>query len=252
MARVTQVITDVRAILADTAGDRYSTDRLISLYNQCLKDIIIQSNMLHGKAFVQIEANINTYKMPDEVLQINRVQYLDQAVQVMSHAKMDELDYLWETRIGETVKYVVTNLLNAGTFKVYPRIVDTTMDYIDSNSNYGIIIDLETFDDIYNLPGIADINNIPKYLVVYYTKMPTVVTATTIDANLQLGSAWDNAIIHFIAGMALRDDADQQNRTFGNEELKIYVSNVTSIIKREMSNHTGNPNAQISYRGGFQ
>lgn len=251
MSRVTQVIADVRAILADTSGDRYTEARLISLYNQCIKDIVIQSNMLHGKAFVEIEANINTYKMPDEVLQINRVQYLDQSIPVMSHSKMDELDYLWETRTGETVKYVVSNLLNAGTFKIYPRITDTTMDYIDSNSSYGIIIDLETFDDIYNLPNISEINDIPKYLVVYYTKMPDAVTISTIDADLQLGSAWDNAIIHFIAGMALRDDADQQNRAFGGEELQIYAGNVANIIKREMSNHVSNPNSNVSYRGAF-
>jgi hypothetical protein len=125
------------------------------------------------------------------------------------------------------------------------------MDYIDSNSNYGIIIDLETFDDVYNLPNISEINDIPKYLVVYYTKMPDIITINTIDADLQLGSAWDNAIIHFIAGMALRDDADQQNRAFGGEELQIYAGNVANIIKREMSNHVSNTNSHVSYRGAF-
>jgi len=163
MSRVTQVIVDARAILSDPSGARYNTDRLMSLYNQCLKDIVIQTNLLHGKAFVEVEANINTYRMPDEVLQINRVQYLDKSVPVMSHNKMDELDYLWETRTGEEIKYVVTNLLNAGTFKVYPRIVDATSDYVDSNSSYGIIVDLETFDDIYNLPNINDIGNVKKF-----------------------------------------------------------------------------------------
>jgi hypothetical protein len=251
MSRVTQVIADARSILADTAGDRWPDARLLSLYNQCLKDIIIQSKMLRGKAFVEIEANINTYKMPNEVLRIERVQYLDTFIPVMSHDKMDEIDYLWETKTGNEVKYVVTNLLNAGTFKIYPRITDTTMDYIDSNSNYGIIVDLTTFDDIFNLPNISQINDIPKYLVVYYTKIPDVVTISTIDTDLQINSAWDNAIIHYIAGMALRDDADQQNRAFGAEELQLYANNVINLIKGEMSNNVSNPNANISYRGAF-
>lgn len=251
MSRVSQLVIDVRSILSDPSGDRYSTDRLISLYNQCLKDIIIQTNMLQGKAFVEIEANINTYKMPGEVLKINRVQYLDTRLPIVSHDKMDELDYLWETRTGETVSHIVTNLLNAGTFKLYPRIVDTTMDYITSNSPYGIIVDLTTFDDIYNLPNIAQINDIPKYLVVYYTKVPDTVTIDTLDTELQISSVWDNSIIHYIAGMALRDDADQQNRTFGNEELQLYAVGINNIIKREMVNNTSNQNAYVSYQGAF-
>lgn len=251
MSRVTQVIADARAILADNSGDRWSDARLLSLYNQCLKDIVIYTNALHGKAFIEIEANINTYNMPDDVLSINRVQYLDQVVPVLSHDKMDEQDYLWETRTGEKVLNVITNHVDAGTFKIYPRIVDTTMDYITSNSNYGIIVDLETFDDIYNLPNISEINDIPKYLVVYYTKIPATITMATIDTEMQFSKIWDNAVIHFISGMALRDDADQQNRTFGAEELQIYANNIKSLIKKEMVNSTGNINTTISYRGAF-
>jgi len=251
MSRVTQVITDARAILADTAGDRWSEARLLSLYNQCLKDIVIHTNALHGKAFIQIESNINTYNMPDEVLSINRVQYLDQLIPVFSHDKMDEQDYLWETKTGEKVLSVITNLVDAGTFKIYPRITDTTMDYITANSNYGIIVDLETFDDIYNLPNISEINNIPKYLVVYYTKIPDTITIDTLDTTMQFSKIWDNAIIHFITGMALRDDADQQNRSFGAEELQIYTNNIKNLIKREMVNSTGNLSSTVSYRGAF-
>ena len=251
MSRVSQLVIDVRSILSDQAGDRYSTDRLISLYNQCLKDIIIQTNMLQGKAFVAIESNINTYKMPGEVLKINRVQYLDIALPIISHDKMDELDYLWETKTGDTVSHIVTNLLNAGTFKLYPRITDTTLDYITTNSPYGIIVDLTTFDDVYSLPNISQLNAIPKYLVVYYTKLPDIITINTLDSMLQLSSAWDNTIIHYIAGMALRDDADQQNRAFGNEELKLYTVGIANIIKREMVNNTSNQNSYISYQGGF-
>jgi hypothetical protein len=251
MSRVTQIITDARSILADASGDRYTDARLLALYNQCLKEIVIESNCLHGKAFIEIESNINTYNMPDEVLQINRVQYLDMLIPVMSHDKMDELDYLWETRTGETVKYVITNLVDAGTLKIFPRITDTTMDYIDANSDYGIIVDLETFDDIYNLPNISEINDIPKYLVVYYAKIPDTITIDTLDTAQQFSKVWDNAIIHFIAGMALRDDADQQNRAFGAEELQLYAQAVNNIVKREMTNSTANINSTVSYRGAF-
>lgn len=251
MSRVTQVIADARSILSDAGGSRWSDARLIALYNQCLKDVVIQSNSLHGKAFIEIEVNINTYNMPDEVLSINRVQYLDQVIPILTHNKMDEQDYLWETRTGETVKAAVTNLLDAGTLKIFPRITDTTMDYITANSSYGIIVDLTTFDDIYNLPNIGQIANIPKYLVVYYTKIPDEVTIATVDTALQFSKVWDNAITHFIAGMALRDDADQQNRAFGAEELQLYTMNITNIIKREMVHSTGNLESTVTYRGAF-
>lgn len=249
MARVTDVLTRARRILGDVDKDRWDDATLLDLYNQCLVDIVIQSNILHGKAFVEIESNINTYNMPDEVLQINRVQYLDTNIPVFSHAEMDKKDALWETRTGSVAEAVVTNLTDAGTFKIYPRITDTTMDYITSNSNYGIIVDLETFDDIYNLPNISEINDIPKYLVVYYTKIPDVVAIDTLDTDLQFSKAWDNAIIHFIAGFALRNDEDQQNRAFAAEELQIYANNVTNIIQREMKNFTMDTNSTGGYRG---
>lgn len=248
--RIEKVITDVRSILTDpTPGTRYTDDRLIALYNQCLIDLVIQTNMLHGKAFIEIESNINTYPMPDEVLQINRAQYLDTKIPVMSHDKMDDYDALWETRTGAKPTHIITNLTDAGTFKIFPRVTDTTMDYITSNSPYGIIVDIETFDDIYNLPNIEEINNIPKYLVVYYTKIPDTVTIATVDTALQFSKAWDNAITHYIAGMALRDDGDQQNRVFGSEELGLYVDNVTNIMSRENKNFTYDNNAQVAYKG---
>lgn len=251
MSRVTQVISDVRSILSDASATRWSDNRLISLYNQCLKDIVIQSNILPAKVFVEIEANINTYTLPDDLIQINRIQYLDTVLPIVSHDKMDSSDILWETRTGTAVKYAISNLTDMNTFKIYPRITDATQDYITSNSNYGIIIDIATFDDVYNLPNIADLANIPKYMVVYYTKIPNVITVATIDADLQFSKIWDTAIVHYITGMALRDDADQQNRTFGAEELQLYTLHINNIIKREMVNFTSNADTTTTYNGGI-
>lgn len=250
MSRVTQVIDDARRILADISADRYTDADLISLYNQGVLDIVIKSKLLKGKAFVEIESNINTYNMPDEVLKINRVQYLDTNIDVVSHDQMDDIDALWETRTGSKLTHAITNLTDAGTFKIYPRITDTTMDYVTANSPYGIIIDLETFDDIYNLPGIEDLSTIPKYMVVYYTKLPDTVAIDTLDTALQLSKAWDNALIHFIAGSSLRNDGDAQNRQFGAEELQIYSSNLDIIVNEETINHTGNASITTQYVAG--
>lgn len=252
MGRVSTVIDNARAILADPNKTRWSDTRLLSLYNQCLIDIVIQTNLLNGKAFVEIESNINTYRLPDEVLQINRVQYLDKKISIISHDQMDQKDALWETRVGTELEYAVTNLLNAGTFKIYPRITDTTMDYIDSNSPYGIIIDVTTFDDIYNIPGIENLNDIPKYMIIYYSKIPNIVALDTIDTDLQFSKAWDNALIHYIVGMSLRDDGDAQNRAFGNEEITIYGSTITNIMNRVSTNFTMDIESTVSYRGFIQ
>lgn len=249
MSRVLDTLNNARAILADTSKTRWTDNRLIDLYNQALVDIVLQTNLLSGKAFVEVESNINTYRLPDEVLQITRIQYLDTKLPILSHDEMDKKDALWETRVGTTVQYAVTNLLNSGVFKIYPRITDTTMDYIDSNSPYGIIVDVTTFDDIYNIPGIEDINNIPKYLIVYYSKIPDFVTTSTIDTSLQFSKAWDTAIIHYIAGMALRDDGDAQNRAFGTEELTLYTSNVNIIMNRTARNFTMDLETTVNYRG---
>jgi hypothetical protein len=252
MSRVTDVIANVRATLADSNGDRYTDSRLLSLYNQGLKDIVVQTDFLTDKVFIEIEANINTYNLGTDVLKLRRIQYLDKMLPIVSHDHMDKLNPEWELITGSDVQYAVANLLQSGSFKIYPRIVDASMDYIEANSSYGILIDMEFFDGIYNLPDLQEVTSIPKYLVVYYTKVPTMVTLSTTDDDLQLGIAWDNALIHYIAGMALRDDADQQNRAFGNEELQLYSNYVGSLIKRESHSNVANITNVVQYRGAFE
>jgi hypothetical protein len=82
--------------------------------------------------------------------------------------------------------------------------------------------------------------------------VPDKVLLTTLDADLQIGKVWDNAIIHYIAGMALRDDADQQNRAFGAEELKLYVNDLTLLTRKVIVNSTRNATISTHYKGGFE
>jgi hypothetical protein len=250
MGRVADVLSRARSILADLQEDRYTETRLLQLYNDALLNIVTQTGVLKSKVFVEIEANVSTYILPEDVLSFERIQYQDERLPVKSHAEMDEFDSLWETRTGTDVEAVVANLTNATTLKIYPRITDATTDNITANSNYGIVIDVTYSCDIFNLPSVEDIStSVDKYLAVYYIKIPATVTIDTTDSELELSRAWDTAIAHYIAGMAYRDDKDSQDRAIGSEELQIYANDISKLKITESKAHTRSVARTSKYRG---
>lgn len=221
MITASEVITDVRDVLADTGGTRYSDALLLRLLNEAVRNFVISTRFLKQKAFIAIEQGITVYNMSAYAITIDRVQYLNKALEVKTEEEMDIINPDWELEVGLEPKYVIFDNLQAGTFKIYPKVFETAADIITQNQAYGGLIDITITDDLLYLPGITNIAfNAVKYLAVYYIEAPATITQLT--DTIKLNKVWIPALVAYVSGQALRLDSDAQSRQFGAEQLSIY------------------------------
>ena len=179
MSRIDDILLRVRDTLADPLGDRWSTDRLLRLVDEAQKDICRQAKLLRTKVEIVVYEGQNTYKLPDNLLLLDRVLFNNKALPLIDHVKLDETNPGWETEKG-LVKAVVFDKQNRANIKLYPNpIVDTTAgdyefvpsvwleDLTYNLDNYGIITQGETGDVITGDYGItSDIDSL------YYVYVP--------------------------------------------------------------------------------
>jgi hypothetical protein len=114
---------------------------------------------------------------------------------------------------------------------------------------YGITtdieVDIEDKTDYKNIYGIlTDLDIIDEYLDIYYIKKPTTL--------LEIDDVWDKAIKFYVAGMALRYDADTQNVARGNEYLQMYLAELQEAKKhdfRDFIRTSMTTKYEIQYKG---
>lgn len=252
MSRVSSIIDRIRVGLADKRATRWDDNDIINTINEGLLDFVSETKALKAKAFIEVEANVNTYNIQDLAVDILRVQYLNQTVPVTSDTKLSAKNYLWEDEIGLTIRNVLFDDLNKGSFKIYPKITELAANVIESNQPYGAIIDITTDYDIFNYIESNDIaNQVNKYMTVYYVKRPNIITIDTLDEDMELDADYDTSLVFYVTGMLLRGDSDAQNRSFSAEQLSLYGNVVTRAKTSSSSNNNSINNRATSYNGGF-
>jgi hypothetical protein len=120
---------------------------------------------------------------------------------------------------------------------------------ISLSSPYGVTVDLEVdkedktyYNSIYGI--LTNGNIIEDYIDVYYIKKA--------ESLNEIDSIWDKAIKFYVAGMALRYDADAQNVARGNEYLQLYANELAQAKKMDMRDFTRTSTAskyEIQYKG---
>ena len=234
MLSVSDILVSARDILADQGKVRWSDEQLIRLLNDALDNLAINSNYSKARSYIEVEENITIYDLTDYAISIDRVEYIGTPLLAKSSEEMDRLDSRWLETTGLEPKYVIFDNLRQGSFRIYPRISSGAANIITQNSPYGGLIDITCVDDLLNLPSSDNLAfTDTKYLTVYYTKKPEVIT--NITDTVEIGATWKAAIAAFISGMALRADKDTQSRAFGMEQLAIYdryLAKATSLESR--------------------
>jgi len=175
----------------------------------------------------------------------------------------------WEGYADSPVLRVIIDKLNFDMIKVYPIPTGVEGGYQTVNSDgdlltvpYGITVGATgyTIDSPYGICGSfsADYENMyqnvdtdvdPKYgictifdddsdnMTLYYLKLPdeiifpTGITDLELVPNPEVSKVWDTALKHYVAGMALRDDKDTQNRSLGNDELQFFYDYVADALE---------------------
>ena len=250
MTRVQSILISVRDVLADHKKQRWSDDVLIRLFNEGLLNFILQARTLKLKTYIELENNTAMYNLSDQVISIDRIQYLEKVLESKTEEDMDKLDISWQTKTGTEPKYVIFDNMQKGVFRIFPRLDNSGLNNIEQNQLYGILIDLEVNDDLYLIPSI---NNAAysgkKFLIVYYIGKPKIVTFDTLDEDVDIDSLYDQAIVAYISGQALRFDADTLNRNFGAEQLSIYKSYVEQAKVKEAEANNTFIRREVSYKG---
>lgn len=247
MTRVENLLLKVRRdVLADTSATRWSNDTLLSHLTSGVNDFLLRTKVTKSSFFIALESNIGVYNIKDYSQQIVRVQFMEKSLEVKTSKDMDAIDIEWENAVGLEPKYVIFDNLPQGTFRIYPKVIDTNVSVTVTNQLYGGVIDIEVTDDLFRLPTDSAITILnAKYLKVTYIKKQNEVTLNTV---LDLDTMYDDALVYYVSGMALRNDADTQNRAFGAEQLKLY----DSIVAVAKGNESVSNNALSSVTTGYK
>lgn len=250
MARVSDILLNVRDVLADHGKQRWSDDTLLRLFNEGLNNFVQQTKSLKLRSYIPIELNTAIYDMSPYAMSIDRVQYMSKVLVAKTEEDMDKIDLLWQEAVNEEPKFIIFDGLKKGQFRIYPKINNLTVNNVSQNQPYGILIDIEMTDDLVQIPEFTNIAfDSTKYLAVYYIGKPNKVAIDTEDDDLDLDSIYDPAIVAYISGQALRLDADTLNRQFGAEQLSIYTSYVTQAQNEESKTNNTFINREIPYKG---
>ncbi len=242
-----EIINNVRVTLSDEEKLRYTDARLIKLLNDAITDITKNSIIIKREMFVALADGIVDYDLSPVMMQLLRVEYLDKQLPMKTFAEMDRHKSTWQLDEGDEVKAVVYDLQFRGKFKTYPIVEQAINPYIVHTSPYGITTNI-TYSDIMPVitNHIGDFSSIPNtgMLKLYYVPKHVAITALT-DA-LDIDETASLAIEHYVAGFALRDNHDQQNRVMGSEELKLYYQMIKEHMNVNAVNYT-NESLEVRY-----
>jgi len=209
------VLGSARGILSDPDKQRWVDSRLLQLLNEGIRDLVLSTKILKGVKYVALETNVREYDLSDYALEITRVQYMQ-----------------------------------------YPIITDVALsDNVVYTNFYGGLIYISLVDEVHKLGDADNAGSVTwdpadtpdKYLIVKYVTKPK--TITTIGDNMEVDEIWTQALAHYVAGRALRDDQDTSNRQVGNEELALYQQQIERIQGSASKSFTSGTAYSTLYRG---
>lgn len=250
MSRVTDILDNVRDILSDEDKQRWTDAKLLRLFNEGLKTWVIGTGTHKTRGYIPLEVNTALYDMSPYSFNIDRIQYMNIALEAKTEEEMDAIEDNWQDTVGPEPLYVIFSNYKQGLFRIYPKVTELAADNITYNSLYGALIDIEIVDELLQIPQIDNLLfGTTKYLVVFYTGKPSTVTLTTADAELNINPLYDIAITSYISGQALRLDADTLNRAFGAEQLQYFTALVTRAKTKEAVSNNSLSLREVKYKG---
>lgn len=249
MSRVLSILSKAREELGDTNNTRFTDSKLLEHLNDGIKDFILSTKSLKERLYVELASNVAMYDISKYALFVERVEYMNTKIDTLSFKELDSINAMWQYETGNVVKAITFEHQSKGSFRIYPRL-NTVSNNIVSSSDYGILVDFSLDDDIVGIPSIIDVEqNLQAYLVLYVIKKPNIITLTTPDEELELDELYDKAFVHYIKAQCLRNDADSNNRQFGNEELSAYAMYVVNNNKDFALDNQVSGDRIIQYKG---
>lgn len=205
-------------------ASRWKDERLLSLLNDGMRDIAKNTTLFVENVFYVVEDDVVDIDLTSISTKILRAEYLDEKLPFYSFDEMDEkFGKLWQHDEGDRVKALVYDKQRNSLLKQYPICKNAINNHIVYDGVYGVITFI-SYSDI--APVIeeyyGDLAGIPDEAIIKFYYVRKHEKVTDINAELDIDDLLEQPLAHYIAGMALRDNQDVQNRTMGTEELKLY------------------------------
>jgi len=252
-SKISEIFTDARYKLADPDGKSWSNARLLSLLNNGIRNIVYNTELLKAETYVLLVEGQQKYDISDLAIKITRVDFESKSITFKTHADLDNLNIDWDLDTSSKIKHIIYDKSDRGVFKVYPRPEKLVTNVI--SSPYGIITAIDTVYDItyygetlQDLPNDIVNNGTMK---IYYVKNPDKYTIDDLENEIILDDIWDDILVHWIVGTALKDDRDEQNRVIGADNLKEYTEKLSTAKAGAVSEFTASK-GRTTYNGGFQ
>jgi len=232
-----EILEEARQTLSDTGVDRWTDARLISLLNNCLKDLAKNTILFTNTGYAAIVDQVVDFDLSSTVVKIHRIEYDNEPLPFYTFEEMDKKKYNWQLDTGDKPTAIIYNKQNQGQFKIYPIVENAQDDNIVFDQPYGVITAIEYSDlEILFSDTLGDLGSYVDSgtLKIFYTRKHTKIT--DINDTVELDDLILNTIGHYIAGNALRDNVDVQNRTLGNEELGMYKTDIEEYSAEKAKN----------------
>jgi len=228
--RLANILTRVRDTLSDPERERWTNARLLRLADEAHQLIAARTNMLQLTATLALTSGKTLLTLPADVNKVTRIlNEQDRVLPVYSHAQADKvLGVNWQLRVGSPAQAIIFDKSKPNELIIFP-VPDlppaNPIQVATLNSLYGVTVagGLQSRFDLLASPygvvtGVTTFTS--GEITLYYTKIPATLVNTT--DLLETSPVYDTAIKFYIAGMALRDDKDSQNRALGAEELQFF------------------------------
>ena len=270
MSTVQDIFRDVRDTLGDPSATRWDDATLLRAYNKGQYDIAKKTEIFKGAAGLVLNRGQYVYTLPDDFVLLKGVTFKQIPLPVYPAQQMDKIygsDWRSHTTTGDILA-IVMDRQDVREMRVYPRpfATDLVDDYDFTPDTFGVTVSLTdyVFDSSFGVVGsiydadVTDINLTPFGIIVdalesniigvEYVRHP--VPATSVLDTSELPAVFDQALVRYVSGTALRNDIDVQNRQMGNEELTLYTSELAEIHSVAVTSQTSPAlTAQSEYRG---
>ena len=269
MTRIESILVKVRDTLNDKDADRWSNQVLLRLLYDACCDVAKEANVLRKILPIQIRKGRFIYKLPEDLLIIKAIVYGGKELPIKSTEWLAQQTETWrKSTTKNQITHIVYDKLDSLQIQVFPRPLDAKEAYadldptiygtdtgiedysLDGSNDFGVIsniLDSNTIDDVDSPFGIITDMNESDFMSVIYVRRPKAIDS--VNDSLEFAPLCDSAFKYYVAGMALRNDLDVQNRQMASEELDLYqrelndIRNISSQDKVTVQHH------QSTYNG---
>lgn len=251
MTRIEALLAKVNIVLANKG--RWEESNLLDLLDSAQKLISQRTEVLKRTTFLELIEGQAEYTLAPEVYKLYRIVYRGRVLPIRTREYLDHTRGVdWETHKGDCLECIVTNLIDIPALRVYPMLRDD-LDDLDLPP-FGVISDGTNSEFSSPFGVVTDIDvslRTGEYLTIYHSYIPP--TLGTVEDDVLLGSRYDQAMVHYVTAMALRQNEDTQSRSMAGEELQLFQVELQQIYKDAMQESTADASSfGINYLGAFE